>query len=1204
MRKLVCFILVWFLVFVFSSVRAFANVRSRISTKQELFKVIKNINIPFVKNEGQIDPRVQFFADIFGGTVFITKEGELVYAFSKYNNKKGITFKEILEGASIKKIEGHKSTDVKFNYFIGKDKKKWRKNIESFEAISFGKIYQGIEFRIKAHGNNIEKIFKIYPGGDPKKIALKLEGIKSLKINPKTGELVVKTNSGEVKFTKPVAYQEVNGKRINVKVKYKILAENTYGFEIENYDQNRILIIDPLLTYTTLGTDIGDEYAYAIALDTNGNVFVAGYTTSTDFPVTNGAYQTSHGGDDDVFIAKLNNDLSTIIACTYLGGSNSDRAYSIALDSSGNVYVAGETSSNDFPTTDNAYQQTLASTTDAFIAKLTNNLSTLLTSTYLGGSSLDKINSLTLDSNGNVYVAGETYSTNFPNTTSGFQSSYPGSFYSINAFISKLSGDLSTLHVSTYLGGNDEDCIYSITLDSNGKVFVAGYTKSSDFPIIGGYQNSCEANYGCGFVAKLSNGLSDLESSTYLGGTTGYSSIASTFIYSIALDSSDNVYVAGETKCTDFPVTDNAYQDSLSGNIEAFVSKFSNDLSTLISSTYLGSNGIDVARSITLDSYGNAYVTGKWNNSYLFVATLSSNLSSLLGFDSLFGAEGYALTLDTSNVVYVAGEKGDALVAKFANNNLPDINSFTVNPTTGTAPLDVTFSWNVSDLDGDSLTCYLDVDNDGTDDYTINDCASNTSQNHTYTNPGNYTAKLTVNDGKGGTDTETVQVRVTAPSPDISVSPASYDFGTVQVGNAAEKDFVVSNVGGASLNITEVSITGTNASEFSVSADSCNGTTLTPGENCTVTVAFRPQSAGAKNATLEIVSNDPDEGTVSVALLGTGALATYTLTLEKHGTGFAEVSGNINCNVDQMSCSGTFESGSEITLTVDPEDSHFAGWEGGCDSICDDDHTTCTFTLNADLTCQIRLVAAHEGDLDGDGEEECGLEAEGGTVEDAGAEEIDPEIEDELATDLPGMRISDDYPRMLRVRLSVNGTGSVVLRWRFDPPLPDGVVPYKYANGTFHNLSDNLTEGRTLLELVVQDNGPFDVNPASGVIEDPIVFLEPAAGTAGAVATGGGGGGGCFIATAAYGSYLDPHVKVLRDFRDRYLLTNPVGRWFVAMYYKYSPPVAEIIARHEGLRFATRLALTPLIFGIKYPLVAGIGLLMMLLIFGSLVKRW
>jgi len=208
------------------------------------------------------------------------------------------------------------------------------------------------------------------------------------------------------------------------------------------------------------------------------------------------------------------------------------------------------------------------------------------------------------------------------------------------------------------------------------------------------------------------------------------------------------------------------------------------------------------------------------------------------------------------------------------------------------------------------------------------------------------------------------------------------------------------------------------------------------------------------------------------------------------GTGFAEVSGNVTCPVNRVRCLKDFEAGTEITLTVNPWQSGFAGWEGGCDALCDDGNFTCSFTINSDVTCRVKVIAAHEGDLDGDGEEECGLEVEGGTVENATAEEVDPEVEDELARQHPDLRISDDYPRMLRVRVSLNGTASqAIFRWRFDPPLPEGVIPYKYVNGTFYDLSGNLTD-RTLLELTIADNGRYDANATTGVIEDPIVLLE------------------------------------------------------------------------------------------------------------------
>jgi hypothetical protein len=553
-----------------------------------------------------------------------------------------------------------------------------------------------------------------------------------------------------------------------------------------------------LLASTYLGGDSGGYNCFFLALDSSGNVYVAGMTHSYDFPVTAGAYSTSNHGGFDVFISRLDAGLTTLLASTYLGGSSSDYFPSIALDSGGNVYVAGGTNSSDFPVTAGAYD-TIGDGSDVFISKLDAGLTTLLASTYLGGSFSEGDTSIALDAGGDVYVAGKTSSTDFPVTANAYDTTSDGS----DVFISRLDADLTTLLASTYLGGSflGSEGDPSLALDSSGNVYVAGRTDSDDFPVTAGAYDI--SNNGCDvFISRLDAGLTTLLASTYLGGGS------CEYYFSLALDSSGNVYVAGETLSTDFPVTPGAYDTTGTGSTtytDFFISKLDENLTTLLASTYLGSDLSEFKPSIALDSGGNVYVAGY---------TDSTDFPTTAG----------AYDISKNNGV-------DVFISKFDANLL--YKGFYVSPISG----DTT-------EEGGTATFTMKLLAVPTADVTIPVGSTDTTEGMvspeslTFTDT-NWSAEQTVT--------------VTGVDDDMADGNQSYK---IQLGAFSSADGYYNGLDPSDVNVTNID---DETAGFTVS--SISGDTTEEGGNATFTVRLTNQPTA--DVTIPVSSSDTTEGTVS-----------------------------------------------------------------------------------------------------------------------------------------------------------------------------------------------------------------------------------------------------------------------------------------------------------------------------------------------------
>ena len=652
--------------------------------------------LSFEANQGQSDNRVKFLSRGRGYTLFLTGT-EAVLALNQpqrtprtrresFMPSSAVQLRLRLLGANPQpEMRGLEELPGKSNYFIGNDPSKWRTNVPTYGKVEYRDVYPGVNLVYYGNGRQLEHDFVVAPGADPNVIRLAVEGADKMELDAE-GDLVLHASGTEARLRKPMVYQEVDGARREIPAMYRwrpagrplpvsssvptrhagpaggTPAVQQIAFEIGPYDAARPLVIDPVLVYSTYLGGASEDLGYGIAVDSAGNAYVVGETSSINFPTAT-PLQGVNAGYSDAFIAKLNATGSALVYSTYLGGSGQDIGYSIALDSSGNAYLTGHTNSPNFPTVSPLQPRYGGGGWDAFVTKLNPAGSALVYSTYLGGSDQDMGYSIAVDWVGNAYVTGYTWSTNFP-TASPLQAAHGGGVF--DAFVAKLNATGSALIYSTYLGGSGWDGGSGIAVDASGNAYVTGYTYSTNFPTASPLQAALYSSNSDAFVAKLNAAGSALVYSTYLGG------IGSDYGYGIAVDSSGNAYVTGFASW-DFP-TANPVPAAYGGGGDAFVLKLNASGSALLYSTHLGGSDSDLGSGIAVDSAGNAYVTGyTWSTNFptatplqavygggrdAFVTKLNASGSALVYSTYMGGRSadtGYGIAVDASGNAYVTG---------------------------------------------------------------------------------------------------------------------------------------------------------------------------------------------------------------------------------------------------------------------------------------------------------------------------------------------------------------------------------------------------------------------------------------------------------------------------------------------------------------------------------------------------------------------
>jgi hypothetical protein len=634
----------------------------------------------FEANQGQLDPQVAYFGRGPGYNLFITQTGQAVLdvhqtttAADGTTQLSGDVVTMTLAGASATpQVVGLQPLGGTTNYFLGSDPTQWVTNVPTYAQVEVRNVYPGINLDFHAAAANAQQLeydFSVQPGADPSQIQLHFDGAQGLTSDGQGG-LILQTPGGTLDEQAPVLYQpDTSGNPQPVGGSFTVQADGQVGFQVGAYNSAQPLVIDPVSYYSTFLGGSQMDQATADALDGSNNLYVVGDTTSLAFPTTVGAYnRTFHGSSGNmIVVSKLNPAGTGLVYSTYLGGWAQADAYGIAVDTSGDAFVAGDTGTggtSNYPTTAGGFQTSWATgaTTMGVLTELNPTGSSLVYSTLYGGNNVTSARALALDTSGNALIAGLSSSTNLP-LANAAQATYGGGAY--DAFLAKFNSAGTSLTYGTYLGAGGDDEAYGLALDGSGNAYVTGTTTSTGLATAGVFQVTQGGGTDAFVASYTSAGVRSWL--TYLGGSGSDAGNA------IALDGLGNIYVTGNTSSSNFPVL-NPLQSGNGGGQDAFLSELNNSGTALLFGSYLGGSGTDASNALAVTRTGDVLVAGSTSSSNFPVvnalqATLAGTTNAFLArvaaggtavlsatyWGGMANDRATGLALDTAGMAYLVG---------------------------------------------------------------------------------------------------------------------------------------------------------------------------------------------------------------------------------------------------------------------------------------------------------------------------------------------------------------------------------------------------------------------------------------------------------------------------------------------------------------------------------------------------------------------